>query len=64
MAFRAIARPAYASALLAVTAMIGITAGNMRAEHAREQYRLDSARQYLASIDPIAITANSSRPAR
>jgi hypothetical protein len=57
-------RPAYASALLLVTAVISITAANVRAGHARDQYRLDSARHYLASIDPIAMNANAARSAR
>jgi hypothetical protein len=57
-------RPAYASALLVVTATLSITAANLRADHMREQYRVDSARQYLASIDPIAMTANATRVSR
>ncbi len=52
-------RPAYASVLLAVTALVSFTAANLRANHQREQYRLESARQYLASIDPLAMAANS-----
>ncbi|HVZ64178.1 MAG TPA: hypothetical protein VG838_06835 [Opitutaceae bacterium] len=57
-------KPVYASALLVVTATLSITAANMRADHMREQYRLDSARHYLASIDPMAMTATLSRPSR
>jgi hypothetical protein len=52
-------RPAYASTLLAVTVIASFTAANVRANHQREQYRLESARQYLASIDPLAMAANS-----
>ncbi len=57
-------KPAYASALLVVTATLSITAANLRASHMREQYRVDSARQYLASIDPIAMTAAALRSSR
>ncbi len=57
-------RPAYATALLAMAVTVGIFAANARAEHARAQYRLDSARQYLASIDPIAMSAIASRLSR
>lgn len=57
-------RPAYAAALLVVTATLSITAANLRADHMREQYRLNSARQYLASIDPIAMTAKAVRASR
>ena len=57
-------KPAYASALLLVTAVAGIATANVRADHAREQYRLDSARQYLASIDPIAMNASAARLSR
>lgn len=54
-------KPAYAAALLLLTAVLGVTAANARASHTREQYRLDSARQYLASIDPMAKTARMSK---
>ncbi len=54
--FIQLTRPAYAAALLVVTAAISATAASEQAYRAREQYRLDSARQYLASIDPTAIT--------
>ncbi|HEX7632590.1 MAG TPA: hypothetical protein VF388_10675 [Lacunisphaera sp.] len=54
-------RPAYASALLLLTAVLGLTAASARANHMREQYRLASARQYLASIDPLAMTARMSK---
>ena len=57
-------KPAYASALLVVTATLSISAANIRAEHMREQYRLDSARQYLASIDPMVMMANATRASR
>jgi len=57
-------KPAYASALLVVTAILSVTAAHLRADHRREQYRLDSARQYLASIDPMTMTANASRESR
>jgi hypothetical protein len=57
-------KPAYASALLVVTATLSITAANLRADHMREQYRLNSARQYLASIDPMMMTANASHLSR
>jgi hypothetical protein len=57
-------KPAYASALLVVTATLSLTAANLRANHLREQYRVDSARQYLASIDPIAMTAAALRSSR
>ncbi len=51
-------RPAYASALLAVTVVASFTAANLRASYAREQYRVESARQYLASIDPLAMATH------
>jgi hypothetical protein len=57
-------RPAYASAVLAVTVLVGITVANVHASHMREEYRLKHARQYLASIDPIAMSAASSRASR
>lgn len=57
-------KPAYALALLVVTATLSITAANFRADQARAQYRLDSARQYLASIDPMAMTAGAVRASR
>lgn len=50
-------KPAYATALLLVTALIGTTAASIRADQMRDQYRLDSARQYLASISPISMAA-------
>ena len=62
--FVRLTKPAYAVALMVVTAWGGVTAANLRAGHVREQYRLDSARHYLASIDPTAMTANASRVAR
>lgn len=52
-------KPAYAAALLALTAVAGTTAASIRAAHARDQYRLDSARQYLASINPISMAAQT-----
>lgn len=54
-------KPAYAAAVLLLTAVLGGAAANARAAQAREQYRLDSARQYLASIDPMAMTARMSK---
>lgn len=54
-------RPAYASALLALTVVVSFTAANLRASHAREQYRVESARQYLASINPLAMVAHSGK---
>lgn len=62
--FVTLPKPAYASALLLMTATLGITAANLRADHMREQYRVASARQYLASIDPLAMTANASHANR
>jgi len=54
-------KPAYATAVLLLTVVLGGAAANARAVQAREQYRLDSARQYLASIDPMAMTARMSK---
>ncbi len=62
--FVRLTKPTYAVALLLVTAWTGVTAGNWRAGHVRDQYRLDSARHYLASIDPMAMTATASPLAR
>ena len=53
-------KPAYAAAVLTLTAVFGGTLANVRASHMRDQYRLESARHYLASIDPL--TMNASRP--
>jgi len=50
-------KPSYASALLVVTMVLGGTAATMRADHMKDQYRLENARRYLASIDPIAMNA-------
>lgn len=50
-------KPAYATALLLLTALIGTTAASIRADQMREQYRLDSARRYFASISPISMAA-------
>ncbi len=52
-------RPAYASALLVLTIVLSFTAANLRANYQRDQYRLESARLYLAAINPLAMTANS-----
>lgn len=49
-------KPVYASVALVVTATLGGTAANVRASHMREEYRVASARQYLASIDPLAMS--------
>lgn len=57
-------KPAYASALLVLTAVAGGALANARADHMREQYRLDSARQYLASIDPMTMMATAERAGR
>lgn len=48
-------RPAYASAVLAATIVLTATAARLQASHARERYRIESARQYLAAIDPLAM---------
>jgi len=53
-------KPAYAAAILVITVVAGATAANMRAGHVREQYRLDAARRYLASIDPMMRAAEAS----
>ncbi len=52
-------KPVYASALLALTVVVGVTAGNLRATHMREQARVANAREYLASIDPIVMSQRS-----
>lgn len=57
-------KPAYATALLLITALIGTTAASIRAEKAQEEYRLDSARQYLASINPLSMAAQMQHPSR
>lgn len=57
-------KPAYATALLLITALIGTTAASIRAEKAREEHRLDSARQYLASINPISMAAQMQHSSR
>jgi len=57
-------KPAYAAALLAVVVALGATAANVRANQMRDQYRLEHARQYLASIDPLAMAAGGSQPPR
>ncbi len=51
-------KPAYASALLVLTVTLSITAANLRAGQMREQHRVESARQYLASIDPLAMAVS------
>ena len=57
-------KPVYSSALLALTVAVSGTAANLRASHRRDQYRLESARHYLASIDPVAMNANTPRQSR
>lgn len=57
-------RPAYASALLLATALLGTALADLQASHARERYREQSARRYLDSIDPLAMIDNASRPPR
>ena len=57
-------KPAYATALLLVTALIGTTAAAMRAERVSDNYRLDQARQYLASIDPLSMAAQMAHSSR
>lgn len=57
-------RPAYAAALLVVAALLGTVAAGVRAEHMRSQHRLESARQYLASINPISMAAQMPHASR
>ncbi len=57
-------KPAYASALLALTVVTSVTTANLHASHKREQYRLDAARLYLASIDPLTMSATAARISR
>ncbi|MGH7945720.1 MAG: hypothetical protein ACREH8_04885 [Opitutaceae bacterium] len=57
-------RPAYATALLALTAFIGTTAAGIHADRAREQNRLASARQYLAAINPISMATQMPHASR
>jgi hypothetical protein len=54
-------RPIYASALLCAAIVIGLTTASLQASHARENYRAEHARQYLNSIDPLAMTENLPR---
>jgi hypothetical protein len=49
-------RPAYASALLGAAALIGLTTASVQASRARENDRVEHARQYLNSIDPLAMS--------
>lgn len=51
--------PAYATAVLALTIGLSAGAAGLRARHSREEHRLNQARQYLASIDPMAMAARS-----
>lgn len=57
-------KPAYATALLLITAVIGTTTASIRADHMRDQHRLDSARQYLTSINPISMAAQTQHLSR
>jgi hypothetical protein len=54
-------RPAGASALLCAAAAIGLATASVQASHARAQYRAEHARQYLNSIDPLAMAENTPR---
>ncbi|HXA81089.1 MAG TPA: hypothetical protein VNV14_07450 [Opitutaceae bacterium] len=54
-------RPAYASALLCAAIAIGFTTASLQASHARANYRAEHARQYLNSIDPLAMMENLPR---
>jgi hypothetical protein len=54
-------KPGYAAALLVLTGVLGAIIGDIRADHARDDYRVASARQYLASIDPLTMAASGSR---
>jgi len=57
-------KPAYASALLLATAVLGSVAAGFHASHMRESYREKYARQYLSSIDPLAMAENTPRSLR
>jgi len=57
-------RPAYASALLLATALLGTAVARLEASHARERYREQSARRYLDSIDPISMMESTPRSTR
>ncbi|HWZ95273.1 MAG TPA: hypothetical protein VNW30_08770 [Opitutaceae bacterium] len=54
-------RPAYASALLCAAVAIGFTTASLQASRARENYRAEHARQYLNSIDPLAMMEKTPR---
>lgn len=56
-----IQRPAVAAALLIVSTALSALAADLRAHHMRDVYRLDQARRYLASIDPLAMTGEQAR---
>lgn len=52
-------RPAYAAALVAGSILLSVVTANIRAGHQRTEERRNSAREYLASIDPIAMATKS-----
>ncbi|MGH8017377.1 MAG: hypothetical protein ACREIA_03665 [Opitutaceae bacterium] len=54
-------RPAYAASLLVATTVLSVAAANLHANHVRDRHRLENARQYLTSIDPLSMAANASR---
>ena len=54
-------RPAYASALLCAAVAIGFTTASLQASHTRANYQAEHARQYLNSIDPLAMMENLPR---
>lgn len=57
-------RPACASALLLAGALLGSAAASFHASHVRESYREKYARQYLNSIDPLAMAETTPRLSR
>lgn len=57
-------KPGYATVLLVLTALVGTTAAGIRAEQMRERHRVELARQYLASINPLAMAHQMSDTSR
>jgi hypothetical protein len=53
--------PVYISALLCAAIVIGFTTASLKASRARDHYRAEHVRQYLNSIDPLAMTENMPR---
>jgi len=59
-----LSRPAVAMSVLAATIVLTSVVATLHANHNRDEKRIENARLYLASIDPLAMASNSTHPPR